>query len=217
MRYVFLLYGSTFGGVSLLNGSHNHPSEVGLLPEWRNISSKLRTQSNLQVTAPFSITHFGATDIVFASKSGAWTASYNLQFGGNEYTDGTDVQLCMYIASHHLSQYLTCTANCSTSRNADVTSPHDFDNLLLLETREHYINMWIENGTLLGTDPDECRKPQVQQPSTPFPYRRLTGFNDANSTAMVFYHQLNATAFAEEQWNGEVGNWDSSIIHIETA
>lgn len=54
-------------------------------------------------------------------------------------------------------------------------------------------------------------------PSTPYPFGRLAGFSSAVGANFFIYHQLNASTFAEDQWDDTVGGWVSNLFSIATA
>lgn len=72
---------------------------------------------------------------------------------------------------------------------------------------------YVGNGSLthgLGLGPD---------PTAAFPFNRLavTGPIGTPSPYIYLYHQLNETAFGEEQWNRNTGVWTSSTISVDAS
>ena len=51
-------------------------------------------------------------------------------------------------------------------------------------------------------------------PESPFPFTRLAGLSPSNGSSFFIYHQLNASSFAEDQWDSSVGGWVSSSFTI---
>ena len=68
---------------------------------------------------------------------------------------------------------------------------------------------------LLGTD--YMFKTIPSMPSTPYPFARLARLTPAIGTNFFIYHQLNASTFAEDQWDDTVGGWVSNLFSIATA
>ncbi|KAG7004505.1 ToMV susceptible protein tm-1(GCR26) [Physcia stellaris] len=60
-------------------------------------------------------------------------------------------------------------------------------------------------------------RPIPSTPTTPYPFARLAGLKPAITTNFFIYHQLNASTFAEDQWDDTVGGWVSNLFSIATA
>lgn len=63
----------------------------------------------------------------------------------------------------------------------------------------------------------DCKDLVRKEPETPFPFKRLAGTEEYNSTNLIIYHQLNTTTFAEDKFDASIGNWVSTFFDIQTA
>lgn len=54
-------------------------------------------------------------------------------------------------------------------------------------------------------------------PNSPFPFARLAGTSHENGTKILLYHQLNASTFAQDDWDSAVGGWVSDAFTIPMA
>ena len=86
-------------------------------------------------------------------------------------------------------------------------------------TPENY-GFWV-NGTQLaafsiGLDGLGESPPLATMPRTPYPFPRITGFSPDKSSKIFVYHQMNASAFAEDQWDASVGGWLSASFGVVT-
>ena len=213
-----LLYQPSRGGIALLNSSQDALNGSSLV--WEDISSEVSAISDLQLSAPFAASNAVPNDIqmVFANKYGNWTLvdAISKRLPLDEIDQGTQIR--MYNRLKHSFPVLTFIADCTQSLNSSPTE--GFDILLLDWTALGRTLFWVSNNTLrtlnlYDISNDLCLDGLPSKPSSVFPFKRLAGLQVANS--LLVYHQLNATAIAEDQWDDSIGGWQSSIINIETS
>ena len=52
-------------------------------------------------------------------------------------------------------------------------------------------------------------------PSSSFPYGRLAGFSNNDSSGISIYHQVNAMTFTNDNWDSSTGIWTSENITVD--
>lgn len=89
--------------------------------------------------------------------------------------------------------------------------------ILVLDLNLHLYGFWVKGSTLMPfTDISTIFSSLPTLPMSSFPFTRLAGLSDANSSTVFIYHQLNASTFAEDQWDSTSG-WISNAITISMA
>ena len=96
--------------------------------------------------------------------------------------------------------------------NVDLDSVQHSDILILNLTSTPY--SFCVSGRTLVQIPDPSRSPFLTLPESSFPFARMGGFADSNSSSFYIYHQLNASAFAEDHWDDTQKFWTSNPVTI---
>lgn len=68
--------------------------------------------------------------------------------------------------------------------------------------------LWVNNTRLSYVS--GFGSPKMSLESSPFPFPRIGGFSLLNTTSFFLYHQLNNTAFAEDEWDSHSDQWAAS-------
>ena len=75
--------------------------------------------------------------------------------------------------------------------------------------------LWV-NGTLLAMLSNNAQGRPT--PDNAFPFTRLASVTLADHTATFLYHQINATTFAEEEWDDSLSAWlPSTFITVSSS
>ena len=77
-----------------------------------------------------------------------------------------------------------------------------------------YSVIWV-NGTqpvIISLDSDEI----IKAPNNAFPFTRLASVTLADKSSFL-YHQINGTAFAEEQWDASSNTWITTYIPVSNS
>ena len=72
-------------------------------------------------------------------------------------------------------------------------------------------NIWKFGPAIAGS---EATTPKAA-PASPFPYAKLTSI-DTDFDTFIIFHQINSTAFVEDEYNTTSGQWNSTFFSIET-
>lgn len=79
-------------------------------------------------------------------------------------------------------------------------------------TEEYSYGLWVNDTGLVNFN-----STSLPRLVSPFPFARLGGFSPSNSSSFYLYHQLNESAFAEDQWDVTEGIWQSKNFTIPVA
>ena len=91
-----------------------------------------------------------------------------------------------------------------------MNHPNQHSDLLALDLGGLYY--FVVNDRKLVSYEVDGSSPSL--PTWLVPFARLAGMTDSNYTSAFIYHQLNASAFGEEQWDINVAGWTSNTITI---
>ena len=89
--------------------------------------------------------------------------------------------------------------------------PQNFDGLGSGAPRA--FGFWVKNQALTALLSDPFSSVPTS-PQSPFPFSRLAGMIPVNGSDFFIYHQLNASSFAEDQWDDSLGGWISNSFEI---
>lgn len=87
--------------------------------------------------------------------------------------------------------------------------------LLLMNLEGGDYGFWVNGSVLISFTAHRETRPG--SPKSPFPFTRLAGTRKDNDTSLFIYHQLNASTFAEEQWDITEGGWISNTFTVRMA
>ncbi|KAL8786987.1 MAG: hypothetical protein Q9195_007965 [Heterodermia aff. obscurata] len=210
-----LFYESPKGGVGCLNSSFEYDNDPALssssmIHPWYDVSKELQDANQwtgLQFGAPFTTTPCAnGIDATFAGKYTNGSYSEDLLGFEAEYGFDTGEQHSPVIP-HTLTQIDIWQGN--------ILDSIQYSNNLVLGSDYRY-GFWVNGTTLvqLGDRGNSNFFTVPSLPRSPFPFARMAGLSDTNSSSMFIYHQLNASAFVEELWDGSEGVWTSNTITI---
>ncbi|KAL9607473.1 MAG: hypothetical protein Q9167_007620 [Letrouitia subvulpina] len=177
---------------------------------WQEVSNSHWKASLIsRIGAPFSSSYDGkGVSAVFMD-----TSIREAKTGTLLYTELSDTtpKICS------LANYFTQGFNTHNQSSAEDPVPIELSSLLSLNIRQlipanlsnvtqtEQYNYWVDGASL---------RPASRVVS-PFPFPQLGGFAPFNGTILYFYHQVNDTAFAEDQWDETTGIWTSTNITID--
>ena len=226
----YLITESPDDSITMLNGSLGASDSLQPAWLWSNVTDKLmlsRPYPDVQFGAPFvtvSDNAQGEVQILSCNMDDHGTFTGNLlssmySIYDNEIITFQESKSNSYPCRHtRVGVTKTCTGGDgdypASILNSDLISL-ELNTSATLDDKDPWFGFWVDDTPRLS--PLKELASVAAMPTSAFPYSRLAGLGSASGTALFVYHQLNASAFMEDNWDNVAGVWTSTPFAVSTS